>query len=180
MYQSTATAFLVSLVAAATAFAQDVATWRTPPEPIASLITAAPPPQLSLSPCRRFVAIVHTEAMPTLETLARPHEKLAGLRIDPKTRGPQLGVKTKKVTLRTIGTLTERDLPLPVGHWRQIRWSADGERIALERATDAGIELWLVESLSGTCKQVPGVILSVALGGGAEWARDQKHLYCTL
>ncbi len=164
----------------AAALAQDVSTWRTPPEPIASLITALPPPQLSLSPCRRFVAIVQTEAMPDLETLARPHEKLAGLRIDPQSRGPQLSVKTTKVTLRTLGTLVDRDLALPVGHWRGPNWSADGERIAMERATDAGIELWLVDSASGACRQVPGVTLSAVLNGGARWSRDQKRLLCTL
>ena len=170
-------AFFASLCLA---HGQDPAAYRTPKEPIASLITAAPPPLLSLSPCRRHIAIVQQEALPDLETIARPHEKLAGLRIDPKSRGPQLSVKTTKVTLRSLATLTERELALPPGHWRGVNWSADGERIAMERATDLGIELWVVEAATAACKQVPGVMLSAVLGGGAEWTHDQKHVLCML
>ena len=180
MYQTLLVVVLAFLAASLPVRSQDPATYRTPAEPIAQLITAAPPPQLSLSPCRRHVAIVQQEALPDLETIARPHEKLAGLRIDPKSRGPQLSVQTTKVTLRNLASLQERELALPQGHWRGLSWSADGERIAMERATDLGIELWIVEVATAVCRQVPSVMLSAVLGGGAEWARDQKSLYCTL
>ena len=84
--------------------AQEPSGWRTPPEPIAGLLVAEGPPDVMLSPCRRFLVLRHSEPMPGIDVVARPHMKLAGSRIDPKTRGPQLGTKTTKLVLRTLAS----------------------------------------------------------------------------
>src|SRR5262245_55637524 len=137
--------------------AQQPAVYRSPPEPIASLVTAEPTPDVSLSPCRRWLLFVHREALPDIAVLARPHKKLAGLRIDAATQGPQLGVLTTKLVLRSLADNKDTELPVPGGHLGALLWSADGERLAIARTTDAGTELWVVAVAARTARRVDKV-----------------------
>ena len=122
---------LVVAVAASSLSAQG---WKVPPEPIASQIVALPAPSVSLSPDRRFVLLTYREPMVDIEVQARPHRKLAGSRIDEASRGPQLGLKTKRLVLRNLATAEERELPVPSGHLSNLSWSADAEWLAMTRA----------------------------------------------
>lgn len=155
-------------------------TWKEPPEPIRSLLLAEETPSVAISPCRRFLLLRHHEPMPGLDVLARPYLKLAGSRIDPKTRGPQLGAQTTKLVLRRLADGSERPLPIPKGHLGGAVWSADGERIAFSRATDAGTELWLVTTADARARKVDGVQLNAVLGAPVEWLPDQRTLLCRL
>jgi hypothetical protein len=98
-------AFVVLFLASCLApqlLAQSNSGWQSPPEPIASLVVAEGPPAVELSPCRRFLLLVQSEALPGIDVLARPHKKMAGSRIDPRTRGPQLGTKVLRIELREL------------------------------------------------------------------------------
>ncbi|MGE3173181.1 MAG: alpha/beta hydrolase family protein [Planctomycetota bacterium] len=160
--------------------AQEPGGYRTPPEPILSLVTAEPSPGVSLSPCRRWLVLLHEEAMPDLEVLARPHLKLAGLRIDPETHGRQLGTRTTRVVLRTPSDRAGRELGLPKGHLGGPYWSADGERAAFTHTTGAGIELWIVDTATAAARKIAAVKLNMVLGSALEWSRDQRSLLVKL
>jgi dipeptidyl aminopeptidase/acylaminoacyl peptidase len=157
--------------------AQD-AGWRRAPEPIGGLMDAEPTPDVSTSPCRRYLLLTHRESMPGIDVVARPHEKLAGLRIDPRTRGPQLGVKTTKIVVRSLSGGAERTVAIPPGHVGGASWSADGERFAFTRATDAGIELWVASPATGAARKIEGLSLNAVLGSPLRWMPDQKTLLC--
>lgn len=155
-------------------------TWQLPPEPIRSLADREPAEEASLSPCRRFLQITTRSGMPDLATLARPHEKLAGLRIDVPTRGPQLGTQVLAVRLQELASGKSRTLELPAGHWRSFQWSADGAFLAAVRAADTGAELWIVATDSGQCRKVAGAQLNGVLGGELDWLPDQRTLLAKL
>jgi dipeptidyl aminopeptidase/acylaminoacyl peptidase len=171
--------FLTAFLVVQQGFAQQPAGWQSPPEPIASLVVAEPAPDASLSPCRRFLLFSHREALPGIDVLSRPYEKMAGSRIDLKTRGPQLSTRMTKVVLRTIADGTERELALPPGHVGGPFWSADGERIAFTRAGAGGLELWVAATGSGAVAKLD-VTLDAALGAPLHWLRDQRTLLCKL
>ena len=154
--------------------------WQRPPEPIASLVEAAPSPSLGLSPDRRYLVTVQRESMPGIDVLAAPHLKLAGLRIDAASRGPQLGTKVTKLTLRALADGSERTLALPMGHIDGPLWSADGAQMAFTRAVDGGRELWLCDSATGAVRQVPDVRLTAVLGNAVAWLPDQRTLLLRL
>jgi dipeptidyl aminopeptidase/acylaminoacyl peptidase len=154
--------------------------WQLPPEPIAHLVTAVPAPTTELSPCRRFLLLIEREALPGIEVLARPYKKMAGSRIDPKTRGPQLGTKVLRILLRDLASGQERLLAIPAGHVSSGGFSADGERLAFLRATDSGIELWLLLTATGAVQKVAGVVLNAVLGQPVQWLPDQKSLLVKL
>ena len=164
----------------ASGVAQDAGGWRRPPEPIASLVDAPPTPGVSLSPCGRFLLLTTREAMPSIAVMARPYEKLAGLRVDPHARTGQLGVETKSIALRSVATGEDRSIDLPPGHVTGAAWSDDGERIAFTRVSEAGLELWVAKSADASVKKIEGVLLNGVLGGAVQWMPDQKTLLCKL
>jgi dipeptidyl aminopeptidase/acylaminoacyl peptidase len=158
----------------------EVAGWQRPPDAIARAVEAESPPSASLSPQRRWVVLVQHEGLPSVEVLARPHLKLAGLRIDPATRGPQLSVRTRGITLLPSAGGAEHAVPIPAGHWSDPLWSADDRAFALLRTGDDGIELWVADPATAPPKQVPGVVLNAVLGNPAQWLPDQQRLLVKL
>ena len=154
--------------------------WKVPPEPIASQIVAMPAPSVSLSPDRRFLLLTYREPMVDIEVQARPHRKLAGSRIDEASRGPQLGLKTQRLVLRDLSNGQERELTVPAGHISNVSWSADGQWLAMTRATDQGLELWFANSGDGAAKKVVGMHLNAVLGSPLQWLPDQRSLLCRM
>lgn len=58
--------------------------YRLPPPEIKDIVDAPPLPALSFSPQRDKILFLKRRALPPLEELAKPEEKLAGIRIDGK------------------------------------------------------------------------------------------------
>jgi len=56
--------------------------YRLPPKEIRDIVDAPPLPVLSFSPHRDKILFLERRSLPPLSELARPEEKLAGLRID--------------------------------------------------------------------------------------------------
>ncbi|KAH9318855.1 hypothetical protein KI387_020624, partial [Taxus chinensis] len=56
--------------------------YRLPPADISKIVDAPPTPALSFSPHRDKILFLKRRALPPLSELARPEEKLAGIRID--------------------------------------------------------------------------------------------------
>lgn len=56
--------------------------YRLPPPGIKDIVDAPPLPALSFSPQRDKIIFLKRRALPPLTDLARPEEKLAGIRID--------------------------------------------------------------------------------------------------
>jgi dipeptidyl aminopeptidase/acylaminoacyl peptidase len=154
--------------------------WMRPPEAIARLVEAPPPPSASLSPQHGWLVLVQQEALPGIDVVARPHLKLAGLRIDPDTRGPQLGSRVIGMTLKAMADGKERTVALPAGHWSDPIWSADDRAFALMHTRDTGIELWVADPATEAPKQVPGIVLNAVLGSPVRWLPDQKRLLVQL
>lgn len=56
--------------------------YRIPPPEIKDIVDAPPLPALSFSPQRDKIIFLKRRSLPPLSDLARPEEKLAGIRID--------------------------------------------------------------------------------------------------
>ena len=95
----------------------DTAGWRDPGSTITSLVTAPPQPSASLSPQGELLVMRTREAQPDLGVIARPHLKLAGMRIDGETWGRQLSTKTTALTIQ----------PLPSGDVHRVHAAADAQ-----------------------------------------------------
>ena len=68
--------------------AQDAIEYKTPPKTIMDLAIAKPSPSVSVNDKGDFMLIIERSAMPTVEELAQPELRIAGLRINPNNFAP--------------------------------------------------------------------------------------------
>ena len=171
---------VVGCLLAAAVAQQPTAVWSRPPEGIARLVEAPAAPAAALSPQRSWLVLTTHEPLPSLEVVARPHHKLAGLRVDPRSHGQQLGTKTMAMTLVPLAGGADRtvDVPLP-GDWSGPIWSADDRAFVLLRHVDGGAELWIADPAISTPRRIDGVRVNTVLGGGVQWLPNQQQLLVT-
>lgn len=155
-------------------------TYRTPPQEIVTLIDAPVTPDVSVAPNRRWLLLMEKPSLPPLSELAQPEVRLAGLRINPRTNGPSRASYYTSLTLKHIEERIERPVAgLPrdarIG---QVAWSPNGERIAVGLTHDTGIDLWLIEVLSGRATGPVVTALSSAYGTPFSWLSDGEALIC--
>ena len=170
--------FLASLSLLACAIAQGApsVSWQEPSGVIKSIVTAPGQPSPSLSPQGTFLVMTTRESLPDLEVVARPHLKLAGMRIDGKTWSRQLSTKTTKITVQNLREGTTHTVPITADHWSGPYWSADDRAFALIRNTEGGGELWIADPYQAPPTKVLGLRLNQVLGGAVQWLPDQNRL----
>jgi dipeptidyl aminopeptidase/acylaminoacyl peptidase len=170
---------LAALIAALPA--QTEAGFLRPPSPIAEVVEAEAWPDASLSPQGQWLCLQTRSGLPGLSTLARPHHKLAGLRVDPVRFGRQAGAATVTLTLKRMADSEERrvDVPLP-GDWSAPIWSADDRAFALLRYLDGGAELWLADPADKPPRRLEGVRVNTVATSGVRWWPDQQRLLVNL
>ena len=80
-------AHLVVLVLTAATLAQT--SYRLPPQEVVEIIDAPPPPSVDISPSCDAMLLIDYRPHPSIELLAKPIQRIAGLRIDPQIRARQ-------------------------------------------------------------------------------------------
>ncbi|MFN3240137.1 MAG: alpha/beta hydrolase family protein [Planctomycetota bacterium] len=166
----------VPLALTALLSAQDAAGWLDPGSTITELVTAPPEPSASLSPQGSLLVMRTREALPDLAVVARPHLKLAGMRIDGETFGRQLSTRTTSITVRKLPGGDEYRVPVDADHWSAPIWTADDRAFALVRASEGGGELWICDPWDAPPRKVEGVRLNQVMGGAVRWMPDQRRL----
>ncbi len=170
----------MSLLACAFAQAQNSSAsgsgWQEPSNVIKNIVVAPGMPRPSLSPQGNLLVMTTRESLPDLAVVARPHLKLAGMRIDGGTWSRQLSTKTVSITIRNLANDNTHTVPIEADHWSGPIWSADERAFALVRTTEGGGELWLADPYTATPKKVAGVRLNQVLGGAVQWLPDQQRL----
>ena len=150
--------------------------WRDPGATITSLVTASPQPTASLAPQGGLLVMRTKEAQPDLGVIARPHLKLAGMRVDGATWGGQLSTKTTAMTIQPLPGGDVHRVPIEPGHWGAPIWTADERAFALVREADGGAELYVCDPWTAPPRKVEGVRLNQVLGGAVQWLPDQRRL----
>ena len=167
------------LLSSVDAFGQDG--YQKPPQAVLDILDAPAPPALSISPTGENVLLVQTARYPSIEEVAAPMLRLAGLRINPKTNGPARPPRATGLALMPITGGEPKVIALPeMGRVGFPAWSPDGKRFAVENFTDAGIELWVCSLDEPKLEKVKGVRLSAAVGEGAQWMPDGRSLHVQL
>src|SRR5688572_17697357 len=71
-----------------TAGAQDEPGYKVPPKDIVDLVMAKPTPGVSIDEKGEWLLLLERSSFPTVEELAQPELRIAGLRINPNNFGP--------------------------------------------------------------------------------------------
>jgi dipeptidyl aminopeptidase/acylaminoacyl peptidase len=160
------------------AFAQS---YQRPPKAVTDILDAAPPQSLSVSPTGENVFLVRTARYPSIEEVAAPQLRLAGLRIDPKTNGPARPSRVTGLTLVSLPSAKSTEIELPKhGKASFPIWSPDGKLFAIMLTTPKGIELWAAEIAGAKLERVPDVLLNAAIGEPLQWLPGSEALLVQL
>ncbi|KAF5801045.1 putative acylaminoacyl-peptidase [Helianthus annuus] len=168
--------------------------YRLPPPEIKDIVDAPPLPSLSFSPNRDKILFLKRRSLPPLSELAKPEDKLAGIRIDGKsnTRSRMsfytgIGIHD----LKDDGTLGPEKVihGFPDGSKINfVSWSTDGKHLAFsirqDQEDDIGSKLrvWVADVETGKAKPLfhaPDVFLN-AVFDNYVWVNDSTLLVCTI
>ena len=147
---STALGLALAAGAASPALAQEEEGYRLPPDAITDIVTRAPSPSISISPDRDQVVFFQLESLPPVAELARPMEKLAGLRLDASINDRHGTRSVVGMSLRDIEGGDERVVALPdEADLSDFAWAPDGDHIAFTHTYEDGMALMVVDTQSG-------------------------------
>lgn len=176
------------LVLIATVFAQSIP-YKSPPQAVIDVIDAPRPPVEFPSPDHQWLLIAQDNDIRSIEELARPFIKFAGLRVDPRSNSQVQSRFFAAPFLLGLVDGSRRPIQLPSAAKLGVPiWSNDSQFVALPFYTDTGVELWVVDSKTGIAKDMTGPIINATLILGyrqinrarsplnLRWAPDNQHI----
>ena len=170
----------VSMLFAAPAFAG----YDLPPPELLKVLKAPPPPSPNVDPSGRRLLLTTAQTYPSIERVARPYYKLAGVRLEPQNRsrhdtsgGYGIPACVADFTLVDVAGGKETKVALPAGACPGgALWSPDGNRFAFQNVTANAVELWLGDAASGKLRKIDGLRLNPIFGYTVQWLGGSKTL----
>ncbi|GAV83615.1 Peptidase_S9 domain-containing protein [Cephalotus follicularis] len=164
--------------------------YRVPPPEIRDIVDAPPLPALSFSPQRDKILFLKRRALPPLAELARPEEKLAGIRIDGKCNSRSRMSFYTGIGIHQLlpdGTLgPEIEIHgFPYGSKINfLTWSQDGRHLAFSIRVDEEekLRVWVADVETGKARplfQSPDIFLN-AVFDNYVWVDNNTLLVCTI
>jgi dipeptidyl aminopeptidase/acylaminoacyl peptidase len=171
--------FFSFLLTGFTATAQDDQGYKTPPKDIVDLVMAKPTPGVSIDEKGEWLLMLERSSFPTVEELAEPELRIAGLRINPNNFGPSRSNYSTGFQLKNIKTdqvLPVKGLPenLQAGF---VQWNPSEKKIAFANTTNKDITIWIIDVASQTAKQLVNEPVNAVIGSPFIWADDNTIIY---
>ncbi|XP_064978877.1 probable glutamyl endopeptidase, chloroplastic isoform X5 [Musa acuminata AAA Group] len=170
--------------------------YRLPPKEIRDIVDAPPLPVLSFSPHRDKILFLKRRSLPPLSELARPEEKLAGIRID-----GNYNARSRMSFYTGIGihSLTDDGKLGPEQEVHGfpdgakinfVSWSRDGRHLSFsirvdeEENNSSKLRVWVADVESGKARplfQSPDIFLNAVFDKYSfVWVNDSMLLVCTI
>lgn len=161
------------------AAAKDVAGYERPSAALQAVVDAPRAPSLYLSPRRDVAAMMQMPSLPSIQVVAQPELKLAGLRINPRTFSDSRFSFGGKLWLMNVADGKERQISgLPATlSIASLMWSPDQKWLAFNQvdAASGANELWLVDVAGGSARRLVAG-LNTVIGSGYQWLPDSRGL----
>lgn len=173
--------------AAAAASADAPSGYDKPPKNVLDVLRAPPPPSPLVNAPGDTILLVTQLEYPAMKWVAEPYLKLAGVRIEPRTRrkhdtpgGYGIAPCASDFTLVKVATGAETKVKLPKGCVDGAQWSADGKRFTFRNTSETAVELWVGDPATGEVRAINGAQLNPMFGHTVQWMPDQKTLLVKL
>ncbi len=155
--------------------------YKLPSKDVVAILDAPPPPLGILSPTRDTLLLVEIQPNPSIEVVAEPILRLAGLRINPRVGGLQRIIHYTGLSLLPLDGSPARRVALPqrASVHRPV-WSHDGKKIAFAHDVDDGVELWVADAATGQSRPLAGARLNDVLGNPINWMSDNRNILAVL
>ncbi len=130
--------------------------YQMPPQVLADIIDAPQTPWVALSPNNEWMMFIERPGLPSIEEVAQPELRLAGLRINPRTNGRSRQTSGNGLRFQSMDGDEERQVTgIPEGaRLTGFTWSEDGKRVAFVVTMEDRISLWTAELKSAKATQV--------------------------
>jgi dipeptidyl aminopeptidase/acylaminoacyl peptidase len=172
-----------------TVAAQTNLKYQVPPKGIVEFVDTRPTPEVEISPFdrsagKKWMLIEFVSGLPSIEELAQPELRLAGLRFNPRTDGPSRGRYFTSLSLKALPNGAQTPVAgLPAdAKIRFASWSPDGRHISFVNISDTlaepGLSLWIIDVATARAQLVPGIALNGVFGSPCEWLSDSANLIC--
>ncbi|HEY6141018.1 MAG TPA: S9 family peptidase, partial [Thermoanaerobaculia bacterium] len=155
------------------------AQYKMPPKEIADVADAPPPPITTVSLDGKWILLQQYPSLLTIEDLARPELKLAGLRFDPERHDQSRALYATALTLVRVADGETRAVSgLPASaRIRYTSWSPDVAHLAAALSTANGVELWAVDLATARAHRLSSPPLNLTLPRRPfEWTPDGRAL----
>lgn len=152
--------------------------FQLPPKEILDLADIQAPAQNIISPNNKFLVQLDRPLYKTLEELAEPELKLAGLRINPENFGQSRGAFFTSLKLFSLPDAKEKavnGLPNPL-KMQYISFSPAETHLAFVVPREKDLELWLLELATGKVRNTGVHQLNATMGMPYTWDADGKSL----
>ncbi len=182
MYTKLVTA-LLSLFLSITGIAvsaQDDGSYKTPPKDITDMLLAKKSPNVSVDQKAEWMLFMESSSYPSVEELARPELKIAGLRINPANYAPSRQNFINNLMLRSIASGKDHKitgLPSPL-YANSVNWSPSYKKIAFTQTTGNRVDLYVIDVALQKAAKINKTALNV-VSGGYSWFDDNTILYRT-
>lgn len=173
--------FIFSLISPFS-FAQDAAGYKAPPKAIADLVLAKPTPAVSINTAAEWMILMERSDLPSIEELAQPELRIAGLRMNPANFSPTRTGSSNGISLKNIKnnkTFSIDGLPADL-RITNVEWSPDESRFAFIQNGNTALDLYIVDIASKKAKKINKEALNTVLGGAFQWAGNNLLIYKTV
>jgi len=153
-------------------------TYQTPPASISELLNAPSTPTVSFSKDGSLMLILSRSESPSIEDLAQPELRIAGIRINPRTSGPSRAGGSTNLVLKKIATGEEiqvKGLPAKP-KMNGVTFSPNEAYLSFTQTEDDGISLWIVDLKTYEAKKLTDPILNQVQGNSVAWLSDTSLL----
>ncbi|TDQ06894.1 S9 family peptidase [Pedobacter metabolipauper] len=160
-------------------FAQDAIDYQVPPKAMSDLLLAKPTPAVSIDGKAEWALFSERNSYPSVEELAMPEYRIAGLRINPNNYSPSRQIYINNFSLKNIKTgktIPVTGLPVPL-YAGSISWSPDDKKISFTNTTQKGVDLYLIDVATQKATRINKQFLNVVLGSGVTWLDNSTLLY---
>lgn len=162
-------------------YAQDAVNYQMPPKAIADLLLAKPTPGVSIDSKAEWILFSERNSYPSVEELAMPEYRIAGMRINPNNFAPSRQTYINSFSLKNIktgSTTVVTGLPNPL-YAGSANWSPNEKKIAITHTGQRGVDLYVIDVTTAKAAKVNKQPLNLIMGNGVIWADDQTLLYRT-
>jgi dipeptidyl aminopeptidase/acylaminoacyl peptidase len=160
-------------------YAQDDLSYQTPPAAIADLLLAKPSPNVSIDSKGEWMVLFQRNVYSTVEELAQPELRIAGLRINPANFGPSRAGYFTNIEIKNIKTgQTSQISGLPANlRGGSLQWNQNEDAFAFINYTLNRIDLYVVKIVDKAAKQINSTALNAVLGGSYFWVGNNTVIY---
>jgi len=169
--------FIVSFVLITTCGNTQGDGYNNPPKDIADMLLAKPTPNVSVDEKGEWMLFTESYSYKSVEELARPELRIAGMRINPNNFAPSRQNYISHIYLKNIRSKQEykiTGLPSPLAA-ANISWSPNDKKIAFTHTTHNRVDLYVIDVTTKKAIRINKTAINTS-GANYQWYDDNSLL----